>query len=503
MTHARHPGQSLASLFATPWVTTHRALCWLGGGVALLLCLAAPACSLFVPGRQGVQLGLTIYAFGAAYFWMCVMAGLVLVCMAARQLRLPGIVRVVAASVLLYAIATVALPVAMFAPMGGDAPTFALVAALAAAAGLAVALLPRYATMLIAFLPALAIGLRRALSIPFPGEPGFLAWGAVALVVLLVANLVRWRQLLLADATDETGLGGAMVMQYHRRGAIVGWGSMVRPDDAVAGRGGKDAARPLVRLDGVGPQSPVRALRVALGDGYAPLGLRGHWRRFVRRGLPLLLFIPLMAVMQAGEAHGQVLHKVMLGVGVSVMGWLGAFGGVVLMASGSLLPWTRWRRTKAELPLLALLPGLGDAGALRIDLLRAALARPLAVQALLLALVLAAVFAMHAGPQMLLFATLAQLGCAATIVALTLSVFGGLPLPGWGVGVMLGGMILLVIASTFVPMFATLARHPYPLGKGVGVGLLVGWSVAAAVLFWLGRHGWRGLQRRQHPFLMD
>jgi hypothetical protein len=85
MTHARHPGQSLASLFATPWVTTHRALCWLGGGVALLLCLAAPACSLFVPGRQGVQLGLTIYAFGAAYFWMCVMAGLVLVCMAARQ----------------------------------------------------------------------------------------------------------------------------------------------------------------------------------------------------------------------------------------------------------------------------------------------------------------------------------------------------------------------------------------------------------------------------------
>jgi len=186
-----------------------------------------------------------------------------------------------------------------------------------------------------------------------------------------------------------------------------------------------------------------------------------------------------------------------------VMGWLGAFGGVVLMASGSLLPWTRWRRTKAELPLLALLPGLGDAGALRIDLLRAALARPLAVQALLLALVLAAAFAMHAGPQMLLFATLAQLGCAATIVALTLSVFGGLPLPGWGVGVMLGGMILLVIASTFVPMFATLARHPYPLGKGVGVGLLVGWSVAAAVLFWLGRHGWRGLQRRQHPFLMD
>ncbi|WP_449423199.1 hypothetical protein, partial [Rhodanobacter lindaniclasticus] len=80
MTHVSHPGRALASLFTTPWVTTHRALCWLGGGVALLLCLGALACGVLVPGRQGWRLGLTIYAFGAAYFWLCVMAGLVLVC---------------------------------------------------------------------------------------------------------------------------------------------------------------------------------------------------------------------------------------------------------------------------------------------------------------------------------------------------------------------------------------------------------------------------------------
>ncbi|WP_449423255.1 hypothetical protein [Rhodanobacter lindaniclasticus] len=116
---------------------------------------------------------------------------------------------------------------------------------------------------------------------------------------------------------------------------------------------------------------------------------------------------------------------------------------------------------------------------------------------------LVAALAMHAGPLMLLFATLAQLGCAATIVALTLSVFGGSPLPGWGLGVLLGGMVLLVIASTFAPMFATLGRHPYPLGEGVWVGLVMAWSIAAIVLSWLGQRGWRNLRRRPHPFLVD
>lgn len=80
---------------------------------------------------------------------------------------------------------------------------------------------------------------------------------------------------------------------------------------------------------------------------------------------------------------------------------------------------------------------------------------------------------------------------------------GGSPLPDWGLGVLLGGMILLVIASTFGSMFATLGRHPHPPAQSVVAGLVVAWAAAAAVLLWLSRRGWRDMQRRPHPFLVD
>jgi hypothetical protein len=194
---------------------------------------------------------------------------------------------------------------------------------------------------------------------------------------------------------------------------------------------------------------------------------------------------------------------VLLGVGINVVGWLGLMGGIALMAMGSLQPWVRWRRGNAELPLLALLPGLGDADALRRNLLRAALERPLALQALLLALVLGTALAMHASPSLLLFIALGQFGCAGVVVATTLAVFGGKPLPGWGMSALLTGMGLLVSASTFVPLFATLGRHALPLGEGSVAGLAIAWSAMVVVLSWLGQRGWHGLRQRPHPFLIQ
>jgi hypothetical protein len=40
------------------------------------------------------------------------------------------------------------------------------------------------------------------------------------------------------------------------------------------------------------------------------------------------------------------------------------------------------------------------------------------------------------------------------------------------------------------------------LGSVSALPLLVaGWLVLGVALWWLGRHGWRGLMRRPHPFL--
>lgn len=494
----------ISTALVLPWRTVHRSLRWLGGGFSLLLCAAALGVALYTGGRDGWRYGMMFYAFGAGYFWMCVVACLLLVAIDARRQRLPGIERSITSSVLLYGLLSVLLPLAMFVPLGGDAITIALVAALAASVGLASPLLPRYFTLVIGFLPALMLGARHRLPIPFPGQPGFVPLGLAALAVLVAACVVAWRRLLRAEAPAETGLGSATVLTYRRHGGMGGGllGEAMRDDTTTAGaRTATATATPSIRLHGIGPRTPVLALRVALGEQLAPQSLRSHARRFARLGLPLLLFIPLMAFMQSGEAHGDVARKLWLGVGISVIGWLGIMGGIALMVMGCLPLRARWGRTNAELPLLALLPGLGHGDALRRHLLRAALVRPLALQALLLALVLGAALAMRAGPALWLFATLGQLGCAGVVVASTLATFGGKPLPGWGMGALLAAMGLLVSASTFLSLFAGMGPHAHALSAASLATLAMLWAVAIVALLWLGRRGWRGMQTQPHPFL--
>lgn len=494
------------TLLLLPWRTVHRSLRWLGGGFGLLLCAAGAVVAAWEGGASGWRHGMMLYAFGVAYFWMCVMACLLLVAIDARRQRLPGIERSIVGSALLYGLLSTALPLALFVPLGGDVATIALVAALAASTGLASPLLPRYFTLVLGFLPALAIGARHPVHIPFPGQPGFVPLGLAVLAVLVIACVLRWRHLLRAEAPTETGLGSAMVWQYRRNGGMGGMNGgflgAAAHDAATTGAGARSSRTATsIRLDGIGPGTPVLALRMALGEQLAPQSLRSHARRFMRIGLPLLLFIPLMAFMQSGETHGDVARKVWLGVGVNVIGWLGIMGGLLLMAMGSLPIWARWRRGNAELPLLALLPGLGDGAVLRRHLLRAALLRPLLLQALLLTLVLAAAWLTHAGPALWLFATLGQLGCAGVVVASQLATFGGKPLPGWGMGVLLTGVGVLVSASTFIALFASLGKHAHAMAFGYLAVLAALWAAAFVVLLWLGRRGWRGMQSRPHPFL--
>ena len=136
---------------------------------------------------------------------------------------------------------------------------------------------------------------------------------------------------------------------------------------------------------------------------------------------------------------------------------------------------------------------------MRRNLLRAVLERALALHALLLALVLASAITMHVGPRTLLFVALTQLGCAATVAATTLGSFGDEALPGWGMGVLLTFMGVLAAASTFVPLFTTLGKHP--LGADATSSLAITWAAAAVALLWLGQRGWHGMRQRPHPFL--
>ena len=154
----------------------------------------------------------------------------------------------------------------------------------------------------------------------------------------------------------------------------------------------------------------------------------------------------------------------------------------------------RWSKTNAELPLLALLPGLGHGRDVRRALLRAAVLAPARGQLVGLTLFVIVAALLHQGWQVdaaMLGMTLIALGMLA---ASALAVLGGSPICGWPKGLLL---LLLALITLTVLSFTTGPQwQPLRLAH-----LGIGWAALALWLIWLGRRGWRGLQQRPHPFL--
>jgi hypothetical protein len=160
----------------------------------------------------------------------------------------------------------------------------------------------------------------------------------------------------------------------------------------------------------------------------------------------------------------------------------------------------RWSRTDAELPLLALLPGVGGGGSAKHALLRASLLPPLCGQlALALLMLLIATRAGWSDEAMVLL-MLGPLGCVGLLCSFTLMLFGAGPLRGRGLVWVGGAAYLWICAAAGGALF-----HHHPWGFGpVALSLLaLGWSALFVALLWLGRRGWRKLQQRPHPFLAN
>lgn len=493
----------LASVFAAPWHSSRRSLRWLTLVIALACGLGAVAFGLFSPKPHWWIGSTIIYAFGIGYLWSFWMPTLLLLAIDARRLCLPGMQRAATLSLWLYAVPSLLLPVLVLGAGGADVRYVAELVALAMAGGAAFVMLPRWCAMMIGFLPALSIGLRRLAHLPPWSDPRWLLWGGLALLALLAADALRWRQLLRSDTDNELGFGSAMLMQFRRQGVTGGWNGLRQLDGGQMIRQRPDWMQPRADLRQAGPQSPVRALRVALGGWYVPKTLTGHLRAAAPGLLPILLYIPVMAFMQVGESrHGHAARSALLSMGIGVVGWLGVFGGLMLTAMATLVIHQRWKRANAELPLLALLPGLGDARERRHALLRAALVTPVGAQLLLLACVLAAALVMHLPGLALLLVALAQLGAIGAMAAQVLCTLGGYRLHVGVLGSIYVVLTMLFCLSAFVPLLSA-EQHPWSGIVPLEQALLAGWAVLAAILLWLGRRGWRGLLARPHPFLAN
>ncbi|MHB1058529.1 MAG: hypothetical protein ACYC0F_11700 [Rhodanobacter sp.] len=480
-----------------PWRSAHRSLRWSAIALFTLCTAGALAVGLFAEKPGEWDGAVALYGAGLFYLWAFFLPLSLLLAIDARQMRMPGMQPQIAASLATYGLLGIALPVAVLALSGLPvfAPTVLLV--LLGISGLTFALMPRYLAVLIGMTPALVNALWRRFDLPGLGDPHFID-GALALALfLLLVCAWRWRQLLLAGSGQPQGWSSPMVLQF-RSGS---WGYWNHIGDQRQLRQRPDWLQPTVDLDGAGPATPRKALRVVLGGWYLPQTARSYARQL---GLLLaIIALPLLGIVllrQLGR-HDEAVADLVKGSLIGSLGSLCVIAGPMICALSLLWLRKRWQAANGELSLLALLPGMGDAARARQLLVRTGLGLPLRLHAVLMLLIGVAMLCWRGHAAMLSFLLLAQFGATAVTAATLLNLLGGRALGIWSTGLVLTTSFVLTLLSLLLPALAW-GRHPVT-GMASWLPLLTaGWLLLGAAMIWLGRRGWHELMQRPHPFLI-
>jgi hypothetical protein len=413
----------------------------------------------------------------------------------ARALRLPMLEREALISLGLYAAPAIALPALFLSWAGGHLLAVTIVLLFGAGLGAAFALLPAYIAMFALFADEIPAALSPWL--PLPMQPGFNTWAGSLVALLWVVLAWRIHGLSSGDHSLQAPNGPA-VLVYRRLG--LGWGQAA----SVSGWGqrtpgqGPAWSQPSVDLRGCGPGHAERSLRVALGGWWMPQTRRSRlWQcvlllaGFVVGGL----FLWVQAV---ADRHD---HAANLATDLGGAGNVVFFGTLMsaLLAIGTVrLLYRRWGNVNAELPLLALLPGLGHVHAAKRSLLRASLLPALGVQSGLALLLILAGF-MHLGLEGEALLILSPLGSSALLCAFVLQIFGAGIARGWGIALGMGAGYMWICVCAGIEQFN--ATPVVSFSDAALLILAIGWSAFFVALLWLGRRGWRALQQRPHAFL--
>jgi hypothetical protein len=483
----------LDALLVMPWVASPRyarllTVLFIGGALIV-------ACAMAITGEAHVHREIFIFVLGFAVWSLwgsCLGSNLMLV-RSARDLCLPRMQHDADLSLLLFAVLSLALP-AVLCWMLGVAPLLAAaVFAAAAALGFAYMLLPLW------------IGFPLLMALVFVvmthglNEPVLACWGAAA--ALTGVDLLRWWQLRTATEVPRDGMRAAALFYCYRRDAMANGGWYSFTQKLLQER----VTVPLhARLKDIGPGHVVGSIRFALG-GYGmpkPFASRlqdiGRLLVFVWMFVLCCLLAPLLASpTPAGGARGTLLH------------WgspLLTFGAVMTccIAVNVFAGHARalWRKSDAELPLLALLPGLGTGASGKRSAVTALLAPPGVFLACTCAVLCIATLALHATGWAYASLALCCTGALVLTAAVTLASLCGRPMHTaeyvllYIVQLVLS-MLLLVKA---MPTDQYHGPHPGLIGV-VPVWLLVLWSIYLLVLAVLAVHGAHELRKRPHAFL--
>lgn len=433
---------------------------------------------------------------GNGICWGLLMPNAVLLVRDAQQLRLPGICRDVAWSLPLYAVLSLGVQVLLQLP-DGHVASFAIALVLAAASGGLYMLLPGRLALLAYVLLVVNGTVLHVFRLPGLTDPRFVEWGAAAAPLLVLAVVWRWRQLLRAGDIPLRGLRAPNVINMRRAFG------MSRADpltDAALLRARLDwlAIRPDLR--DTGPQAPITSLRMALGGQYVPQTLSGRLYQLVPLALIMLVGLIFVATSFGDHRVWPAMRYLFGREGFVYVGWLFAVVSMMSVMTAVEVVTLRWGRLNAELPLLALLPGLGHAGNIKRVLLRAVLQRPARFLGASLLIIGLDAASLGVGWPVVLTMLLIAAGCLGYLVAMVLGILGGHALSGVGKLFVVIGMLVLLSVTALLPM---LWHGGSGLTVIVAAALAAAWLVLALLLLWLGHRGWRGLQQRPHPFLAN
>lgn len=487
--------KDLRRILLAPWIASPRSARWLVVMTLIVVLAGALAARIFAHHAPPSLLWAWVLGAGNALCWLLLMPNCLFLALAARRLGLPGITADVLWSMPLYAVLVIGVPMLVQLPQG-HVIAFAVVQLLVAAIAMLYMLLPAYVGILLCLLPALHASARHWVALPGIEDSRFASWGGALAVVLVLLLGWRWRQLLHAEI-PIAGWRAPGLINLRRN---LGRAQSDPLTDATLLRHRPAWMMTQVDLSGVGVRAPVKSLRVALGGVYLPQTAAGRLHQLIPAVLALLAGgLLLFAVTMGDTGGGQFLHYVFSHDGFTLEGWMfGVFSLLAPMMAVELLV-LRWDRANAELPLLALLPGLSAKGDIKYLLLRTAIQRPAGWLALLLVLgwLVAAGFGFGwpLGVAMLVVC----LGSLGYLCAMVLGIFAGCPLSGLGKALLMVGMSVLLSLTVLLPLL----WHDWSLlaVTRIQAALAVSWLMLALFLCWFGWRGWRGLQQRPHPFM--
>ena len=473
-----------------PWQVTQTGMRWL---VLVLLGAAVIGSTAFAVFSSKPDMWVRvagIIGLTEAFVWGLCLNNSVLLTIDAHQLRVPGITRNAVVGVALNGVLGAMLPAVVIGSLGGHVVVVGILIALMSVVGFLYSVLPRAAGMALYFV--FVVPVIGNFSTSWATCPDFLAWVLPILILGLALIALCWRRLTVAANPYQMTWSTPSTLRMGRMesAAVAGRGIIstlrARPDWLQA--------RPDLR--GCGPGHPVASLRMALGGAGTPLTYMGWLRQSAGIVLTTVLLV-VMLVWGLHVQHTHVLTAIESGGAMALLGIAAALCTMQAVTSTTHIM-ARWCLVSAELPLLALLPQLGNH--VKRDVLRAALwpaMRLLLVAALLVLLVVTRVHQRAID----IFAVLVVVTAAAQVVAFSLRVVGGDRRRTWESGV--AGILALVLflLGVLAVVLSSNRGNPSSLPAVLWPALLAGWFFEIVLLWRLGRRGWRSLQQRPHPFL--